>query len=407
MPLAVIVVNDHAAINGGQAKVAIQSAVGLQKAGHAVTFFAGTGPVARELTDAGIRVVCLDQADIASDTSVLRAAMNGVWNQYAARRLEALLGEFDPANTVVHVHGFAKLLSGSIGAVLARSPVRSVVTMHEYALACPNSGFFHFPDNEICTRKALGVSCLTTNCDSRRAAHKAWRVVRQLAVNYPGRLPSALKDVIYISETQRRVMSPYVTKAELHHLSNPIEVMQRDRVTVSGNDVFLLIGRLSREKGCTLFAEAAREAGVTAVFVGDGDEREAILKANPEAIVTGWQTPQQVVEWIDRARAVVFSSLWYECQPLVPLEALARGVPVIAGRWGAASETVTDGVNGIHLATPSVTELAGVLRSFSREQADLMGRTGYEGFWTSPPTLERHVSGLQSIYEKVMRRPVH
>ncbi len=407
MPRNVIVMNDHAAINGGQAKVAIQSAVGLRQAGHDVTFFAGSGPIARELTEAGIRVVCLDQADIGSDPSVLRAAMNGVWNQHAARRLETLLGEHDPQDTILHTHGFAKLLSGSIGAVMAKSSIRSVVTMHEYALACPNSGFFHFPDNEICTRKPLGVSCLTTNCDARRATHKAWRVVRQLAINGPGRLPSALKDIIYISQTQRRVMSPYVAKAHLHFLSNPIEATRRERVPVTGNEVFLLIGRLSREKGCILFAQAALEAGVKAVFVGDGDEREGILQANPDAIVTGWQTPQQVVEWIDRARAVVFSSLWYECQPLVPLEALARGVPVIAGQWGAASETVSDGVNGVHLTTPSVHELADALRDFSPEKADLMGKAGYDGFWTSPPTLASHVSGLQEIYDKVMSRPFH
>lgn len=39
----ILIVADHAWINGGQAKVAIESAMGLAKHGHRVTFFASAG----------------------------------------------------------------------------------------------------------------------------------------------------------------------------------------------------------------------------------------------------------------------------------------------------------------------------------------------------------------------------
>lgn len=400
----IIVINDHATINGGQAKVAIQSAVGLAQKGHEVIFFAGAGPVAPELEQSGIEVICLDQSDILNDSSRVRAFVRGIWNNEAAARLKDLLDRQDPSNTIIHCHGFAKLLSASIGSVITRHPIPHVLTMHEYALACPNAGFFDFPANEICHRKPLGLSCLTRNCDARQAAHKVWRVARQVAINGPGHMPRGLRDIIYISETQKQAMAPYLGDVRLHPVSNPIDATKEAATQVEQNDLFILVGRLSPEKGCVTFAEAARQAGVKAVFVGDGDEREAILRANPEAIVTGWQTPAQVGEWMGRSRAVVFSSLWYECQPLVPLEALSRGVPVIAGQWSAASESVTHGVSGVHLKTPSVEELAEVLKGFSPQKAQAMGQAGYDGYWSDPLTLDRHVALLEAVYAEASDR---
>jgi hypothetical protein len=58
-----IVVNDHAHINGGAAKVAIDSAVGFARRGWRVTFFAAVGPVEQGLVDAGVEVVLLDQPE--------------------------------------------------------------------------------------------------------------------------------------------------------------------------------------------------------------------------------------------------------------------------------------------------------------------------------------------------------
>ena len=43
--MQVVVVADHAHINGGQAKVSIESAIGLAGRGHEVTYFAAVGPV--------------------------------------------------------------------------------------------------------------------------------------------------------------------------------------------------------------------------------------------------------------------------------------------------------------------------------------------------------------------------
>lgn len=375
MPLEnVIVVNDQAHINGGQAKVAIETAKGLSERGLNVTFFAAVGPVDQSLEASGVRVVCLNQKDILSEPNRIKALTKGIWNASAAKALKALLSEFDPKNSVVHCHGYAKALSPSIGPVITNGPIPHVYTMHEYFLACPNGGFYDYQKNEICTRKALGASCLTTNCDVRHPAHKAWRVARQAATWAFGNMPRGLKDIIYISETQKRAMMPYIPKtARLHHVPNPVSISDKPKVNIAENDIFLFVGRLNPEKGGLLFARAAKEAGVKAVFVGDGPEREAIQEANPEAVITGWVTPDEVDAWFDKARCLVFPSLWYETFGLVAYEALARGVPVICGEWNAAAEVIESVSSGTVLNDASTKTWTKALLSSEMNSIETQG----------------------------------
>ncbi len=393
----VLLVGDFAQINGGQAKVAIDSARLLAERGIGVTFFAACGPISDALRHPGIDVICLDQPDILSDPSRIRAMRRGIWNRTAARRLSEVIERFDPNSTVLHCHGYAKALSPAIGPVLSSAKLPTVYTMHEYFLACPNGGFYDYQRNEICRRRALGWDCLTTNCDVRHPAHKAWRVLRQVATWGPGKLPKGLRDIICISEVQREAMQPYLSSASrIHHVPNPITDEGLPRVVSSENDVFLFVGRLNPEKGGRIFAEAAKLAGCKAVFVGDGAEREAIESINPDAEVLGWQSPQEVQAWLSRARALVFPSLWYEGQPLSPLEALSRGVPVVCGTWSAARECVTDGVNGVLYDSPDATTLAGALervRSLPSETVRL----------TEDLSFDRHFAALQEVYGHLLR----
>ena len=398
MPLErVLIVNDFAFINGGQSKVAIDSALLLADAGIEVIFFAAVGPKDSTLNHPMITTEIIGQHDILTDTSRVKAAGRGIWNSRAQKQLRALCGSLDPATTILHCHGYAKALSPSIGPILTNGPLRSVYTMHEYFLACPNGGFYDYRENKICTRKALGTSCLSTNCDVRHASHKAWRVVRQMATWGLGRIPSGLKDIIYISETQRRVMAPYLPKnARLHYVRNPTARPDAPPVRVADNDIFLFIGRLNPEKGGPMFAKAARMAGVRAVFVGDGVEADAVREANPDADILGWKSPAEVQEWIGRSRALVFPSLWSETFGLVAFEAMQRGVPVICGTWNAAAEVMEDGQNGILYDSPDVESLAAALIRID-EIGPLTGLTFLES--VDP---DKHVENLLGIYRTLL-----
>ncbi|MBK8173811.1 MAG: glycosyltransferase family 4 protein [Rhodospirillales bacterium] len=405
--MTIVVASDHASINGGLAKVAIESAIGLASRGHRVFYFAAVAPVEARLYEAGVDVICLDQPDLLNDDSALRAATRGIWNRAAAERLSALLNTLDPSQTILHVHGWAKALSPSIGRVIARTPVPTVHTIHEYFLACPNGAFFNYRQQSNCPLTPLSAACVSTNCDVRAYRHKAFRVVRQAALWWLGGMPSGIRHFICISDLQRQVIQPYLPpQANIYSVANPISVEDRGPANPEHNDTYLFVGRLSAEKGAILFAEAARQTGLKAVFVGAGGEADHIRGIFPSAELHGWLPPDQVLATMRGARALVFPSLWYECQPLTTFESLANGIPVIVSDNCAGREAVRDGETGLWFPSRDVNALADVMQRLTdADTAKAMGRKAYDTYWENPLTLDRHIDGLEATYAIVRRDP--
>ena len=356
--LTTVICFDHASITGGQAKVAFDSAVGLKRAGHRPIIFAAAGPVSSQLADAGIETVCLDQKDLVGNPSKIAAAVQGVY------------------------------------------------TIHEYFQFCPNGGFYNYQARHICKLKPLSTACWTTNCDSRNYARKVWRNVRLTAAKHIAHLPEVFADYIAISDFQESIVAPLLPNAaRLHRIDNPVTVpnLGPKPDPTAGDIVF--VGRLSPEKGAFLFAEAARRVGIRPVYVGDGPIAGEIARRFPEARLLGWHDTRGVQAAMRGARALVFPSLWYEGQPLTVLEAKALGVPVIVSDACAGREEVADGITGLWFKSADAEDLA---RAISVLQADAvvssMSRAAHQAFWASPPTLDRHIESILSVYRNMLQR---
>ena len=402
-PLTIVIINDFAHITGGAAKVALLSAVGLARRGHDVTVFSAVEPVTVELRDKRIKMVCTGQQEILTDTNRIRAACQGLWNIRAASRMARLLDSCDPSRTVIHLHGWTKSLSSSVvrEAVSREFPI--VCTLHDYFVACPNGGFFNYQTSSICTLQAMSRACVTTDCDKSGYLHKLWRVSRQGIQERWGHVPSGIDHFITISNFSRNILNPYLPPgAALHNVPNPIVTSKEPPVRCADNSSFIAVGRLSPEKGIFLFAEAGRNVGTVPLFVGDGESRRELELRFPEVIVTGWQSETEVRKCMTRARTLVLPSLWYETQGLVVLEAASLGIPAIVPDNCAASESVVDGVTGLHFKSGNCDDLSDKMRRLQdREIAARVGQAAYERFWADPPTMERHLDGLEAVYERV------
>ena len=277
-----------------------------------------------------------------------------------------------------------------------------MVEQHGFDAACPNGAFFDYRAGENCDRVPLSTACVFRNCDARAYGHKLFRVMRHAALLGPGRFKENLHHLIYISELQRRVMSPWLpADAKMTFAPNPIEVDDLGPALIDDEAPFLFVGRFSREKGALLAAEAARQAEAPMVFVGDGEQLEAVKAAAPNARFTGWIKPEDTLREIRGARALVFPSLWYECQPLTVLEALANGVPVIVSDNCAGAEFVADGRTGLHFKSQNVSALSDAMRRM-KDDGDVreMGAAAHTDYWANPHTMERHLD----VLEEALRR---
>lgn len=81
-----------------------------------------------------------------------------------------------------------------------------------------------------------------------------------------------------------------------------------------------------------------------------------------------------------RSADVVVCTPWYEPFGIVPLEAMACGVPVVVSSVGGLVDTVVDGMTGLHVPARSPRQLAHALRSLAEEpeRRKMLGRLGVE-----------------------------
>ena len=401
----VIILNDFGHINGGTAKVAIDSACEIGRRGIRTTYFTAVNPVAAQLGEAGVHVVCTDQEELVRIQNKVEAAVQGIWNRKAAERVRALLSGDDRQKTVIHVHGWTKALSSAPLRVAVRMGFRVVVTFHDYFLACPNGGFFDYQINKICTLKPLRLACLARHCDVRSYGQKLYRVARQLVQQHFGLLPSGVEHYIAISELGASVLRPFLPdEAKVHHVDNPIDVEREDPVAVGENVLFVTVGRLSPEKGGLLAAQAASAIGASLDIVGDGVQAQVIQEIAADIRVLGWLKPEGVLAKLQKARALIFPSLWYEVQPLVVLEALARGVPAIVADTSAARDLVENGVTGLWFRGGDAGDLADKMKMIMNDDtltAEL-GRAAYRKYWEQPRSVKTHVDTLLTVYRSML-----
>ena len=198
--------------------------------------------------------------------------------------------------------------------------------------------------------------------DNALASHRLWR--RVVLEKLIGRLYPCAAAVVAVSQGVKHTLMVLGVPADrIHVLPNPVLAEDFQRAVEQPVDhpwfsdpsrpVVIGVGRLSPEKDfATLVRAFARIRHATRsrlVLVGEGGERPAI-----EALVTElgladdvWLAGHQAspCAMIARSRVLVSSSR-FEGAPLVVVEALACGCPVVATRTLGASETLEDGRYG-------------------------------------------------------------
>ena len=105
-----------------------------------------------------------------------------------------------------------------------------------------------------------------------------------------------------------------------------------------------------------------------------------------------------------RSADVVVCTPWYEPFGIVPLEAMACGVPVVGSAVGGLLDSVVDGRTGILVPPRDPAAIAGAVRFLldSHERRAAFGRAGRERA-LSHYTWDRVAASTAAIYTQVLR----
>lgn len=305
---------------GGAERHVTDLAIALREDGYDVMVAcSASGPLVREITDAGVPVHVLMSEVVKRRVSV----------EYG-RRLRQLLG----ANPVdlVHAHVYASQVAAALALRGTRIPL--VLTEH-------SDGHWKGISARAISRWARG-----------RAAH-----VIAVSESIAGALRAS-----GLSENRLRVIPNAVPPSGI------IGEASGDRRR-SGRYLIGAVARLQPEKGIDIFLQAAAQVvehcpEARFLIVGDGPERLALQRmavrlglADRTRFLDTVSSGRSILPFLD-ALAVPSRS---EGAPLAVLEAMDAGVPIVASRVGGIPEQVRDGREALLVSPGNPTELARAL----------------------------------------------
>lgn len=398
----VVVINDDSVPSGGAAGIMLASIRQLRAREVPVTLLTGDDGANPELADLGVDVVSLGGRHILEGGRV-EAAMRGLYARKTAQLLQAWIDAHDTPGTVYHLHNWHKVLSPAAFVPLRQVAARLVLSAHDYFLACPNGGYYHYPKGKACDLKPLGLRCVASACDKRNYAHKLWRVARGTLREMLFSFRNTPATVLAVHDG----MIPLLERGGIYGhcievLRNPVTPWRSSRVAAEQNQTFLFVGRLEEDKGVTLLAQAARRAKLPVRMIGTGPLAETLQRDFPELQMTGWKSPKEIAQLCREARALVMPSRWRETFGLAALEAAMSGIPVIASRATLICEDLERLGIGIGCEADDLDALAQAMTSLAHDDlaAARMSYRGVEHARSLAPTPGAWGEALVALYRR-------
>ncbi|MDP1523625.1 glycosyltransferase [Methylotenera sp.] len=337
--------------------------------------------------------------DVAS-SSMLAVAGQTLWSTQTTKDVEVRIAEFRP--DVIHVHNTFPLVSPAIYWVAAKAGIPIVQTLHNFRFLCLSALFMR--DGQVCE------DCF---------GHLPWRGV----VHKCYRNSTAASIVLAGMITLHRGLGSYRNKVTRYIALNDFcrnkfiaGGLPKDKFSVKPNFIDnlntpdwearqggLFVGRLSKEKGLDVLAEAVKLLPINPVKIIGGGELESFAQFSFGTDYLGFQSLDTILAKMRQSSYLVLPSIWYENFPRTIVEAFACGLPVIASRIGALAEIIEDGRTGLLFESGNAQDLAEKL-NWAEAHPDEMVKMGKSARaeYESRYTPERNYAMLFEIYKEAI-----
>lgn len=283
------------------------------------------------------------------------AFYKGIYNHQAVQAFKKKLAQEKP--DLVHVYELYPLISPWILPLCSKHNVPVIMTCYDYRLTCPIT--IHQLAGQQCTRCVGGNEhqAILQNCRNNYLESTAYA-----ARSASARLFKLIENHVdhFITPTQFAA-DWLVTHSgiQAHQMTVvPCEIdIPKTAADPSQGEYIGYAGRFVPEKGIEVLIEAAKKANLPVKFAGDSLAYPG-TENNPLFSFVLTKNKAELAEFYRGAKMLVMPSTWFETFGIVAGESMSHGIPVIASKIGALTETVRDGETGLHFKTGDVDDLA-------------------------------------------------
>jgi glycosyltransferase involved in cell wall biosynthesis len=306
-----------------------------------------------------------------------------------------LLGPADVYTSVYDPEPWAELLAGRTVHPSFLDRIPGARTNYPKLLPLMNAAFesFDLTDYDLvvssshsCAKNVLTVPGTLHVCYCHTPMRHAWeprflegedlglvaRVAAKLLMPGVRRrdLAGATRPDVFVANSSHvaaRIRKYYRRDAEV--VAPPIEIDRHLASPRDPDDYYLVMGRVVPYKRVDLALAACAQLGRKVKVVGTGRAMDAArAAAGPGAELLGFVPDADLAPLLSGARALLFPG--EEDFGIVPVEAQAAGVPVIAYGEGGIRDSVVDGVTGVFFAQQTAQALADAILRFEALELD-------------------------------------
>jgi len=280
-----------------------------------------------------LRSADLDRLSPASKMAILTRYSN---HAYGRRLIRDAIARFRP--DLVHFHNLYPLLGPGAVAESHLMKCATIHTLHNYRLSCLNG--LHYRGAEICElcRPAhffpgIRYSCYRGSWPqsvlTAQATSAEWRAYQRSG--YPTLLFALTK--FARDRLLEQGADPLRVVVKANSIPPPQGMVPH---SVAGRTGVVVAGRLTAEKGVIQMMNAWPERLPRLTIVGDGPLASAAAAGIRQNVrYLGRLSSANLRLQLRKARVLALPSLWYEAMPLIILEALSEGTPVVGFKGGA------------------------------------------------------------------------
>ncbi|TAL58333.1 MAG: glycosyltransferase [Nanoarchaeota archaeon] len=239
---------------------------------------------------------------------------------------------------------------------------RNVYTAHDFWLVCPKYDLYKF-----------GKICETKICIACVPLHGKPYPFYQTLPKFKNTVNKEVDILLAPSNYMKgRINREYEKKVSV--IPNFVPEPPKNLPSVDEKDYFLFVGQLERHKGILQLVETFKGTGKKLLILGKGSlETQLRKKLTDEKInnvfYKGWaSSPKEVLSLMKNANAIIIPSLWAENNPMVALEALSVGTPVIGTKNGGIPDIVEKIDSSLLFDSDDFSHLKKIIAGFSKKK---------------------------------------
>lgn len=381
----VLIVHNYYQIPGGEDTVVANEKKLLEDYGHEVILYSRNNSELKEM----------------GKLKKLLLPITTIFNPRTYREVRKIIKENNV--DIVHVHNTLNLISPSVYYAALSLKVPVVQTVHNFRLLCPGATFYR--DGHICEDcVSHGLKC---------------------AVKYSCYRDSKIQTLVCVISTKIHRMTGVYGKIKYICLTDfnkekllQLKQIKTDQVYVKPNftyetvivkeqeEYYLFIGRIEEIKGIPLLIDAfERIPKRKLVIAGTGSDYKKYLSYVKSHHINniefkGFLKREELSLVLEKAKAVIVSSQWYEPFGMIVIEAFAARTPVIVGDIGNVGNLVEDGIDGVKFKYDSADELIAAIKKFETLDVKKLGDNAYQKFVEKFSQMENY-KAFKLIYQAI------